>query len=129
MKDYNINGTIIIGCDHGYGNIKTAHSIFKTSVITSDTPPIFSRDYIEYQGKYYIKVILLIQNRNVRLNSCRLTDRIWLQTFSFIFGVIIRYLLPLRIRHHKPLATVRLPAGCGFRNRLSLPPVPMRHRG
>lgn len=25
MRDYNMNGTLIIGCDHGYGNIKAAH--------------------------------------------------------------------------------------------------------
>ena len=32
IKEYSIDGLDIIGCNHGNGNSKTAHSIFKTSV-------------------------------------------------------------------------------------------------
>ena len=45
---------MIIGVDHGYGNIKTAHRVFPTCVTKSDKAPIFSRDYLEYKEKFYI---------------------------------------------------------------------------
>ena len=32
LREYKINGTIIIGIDHGYGNIKTARRVFPTSI-------------------------------------------------------------------------------------------------
>src|SRR5574344_1802729 len=52
MRDYTMNGTLIIGCDHGYGNIKTAHFCFKASAEASETAPIFSKDYVKYEDKY-----------------------------------------------------------------------------
>ncbi len=54
IREYNINGTMIIGIDHGYGNIKSSRRVFSTNVIKSDSAPIFSKDYIEYDGKFYI---------------------------------------------------------------------------
>ena len=36
LREYKINGTIIIGIDHGYGNIKTARRVFPTSVQKMD---------------------------------------------------------------------------------------------
>lgn len=54
MREYSINGTLIIACDHGYGNIKTAHTCFKTSVEASETAPIFSKDYVKFEDKYYV---------------------------------------------------------------------------
>ena len=37
--NYMNNNPIIIGIDHGYGNIKTAHCCFPTGVIISDKEP------------------------------------------------------------------------------------------
>ena len=51
MKYY--KNQIIIGVDHGYGNIKTANHIFKTGVIKHDTEPPFTRNMLVYNGKYY----------------------------------------------------------------------------
>ena len=28
MRDYRIKDTLILACDHGYGNIKSCHSVF-----------------------------------------------------------------------------------------------------
>ncbi|MBO4610145.1 MAG: hypothetical protein J5696_09795 [Lachnospiraceae bacterium] len=56
IREYNINGKMIIGVDAGYGNYKTAHCIFPTAVIKSDQPSVFSRDYMEYDGAYYMHV-------------------------------------------------------------------------
>ncbi len=47
------NGTKIIGVDTGYGNIKTANTVTPTGLIKYDTPPIFSGNILEYNGKYY----------------------------------------------------------------------------
>lgn len=54
IKEYKIEDTIILGIDHGYGNIKTARKIFPTSVTTCDKEPAFAKDCIAYNGKYYI---------------------------------------------------------------------------
>ncbi len=48
------NNPIIIGIDHGYGNIKTAHCCFKTGVAVYDKEPTFKSNMLVYKGKYYI---------------------------------------------------------------------------
>ena len=51
----NQSGTpIVIGIDHGYGNIKTASSCFRTSVKAYDTEPTFTSNMLIYNGRYYI---------------------------------------------------------------------------
>ena len=45
---------IVIGIDHGYGNIKTASSCFRTSVKAYDTEPTFTSNMLVYNGRYYI---------------------------------------------------------------------------
>lgn len=50
-----IGGTkIIIGLDHGYGNMKTAHRVFRTGVECFGEEPIVSMNYIKYKDKYYV---------------------------------------------------------------------------
>ncbi len=44
----------VIAVDHGYGNIKTAHTFFKTGVTVCENEPVFKRDLLIYEGKYYI---------------------------------------------------------------------------
>lgn len=48
MKDF-----IIIGIDHGYGNIKTENYCFPTGVLRSDTPPTFDHNVLHYGDTYY----------------------------------------------------------------------------
>ena len=45
---------VIIALDHGYGNIKTAHAIFKTGVTVCEKEPTFSRNLLIYEEKYYL---------------------------------------------------------------------------
>ena len=45
---------IVIGIDHGYGNIKTASSCIRTSVKAYDTEPTFTSNMLIYIGRYYI---------------------------------------------------------------------------
>lgn len=42
IRDYTMNGTIIMGIDHGYGNIKTARTIFPSSA-QSNSEPAYSK--------------------------------------------------------------------------------------
>ncbi len=48
------NNPIIIGIDHGYGNIKTAHCCFKTGVAVYDKEPTFKNNLLIYNNKFYI---------------------------------------------------------------------------
>ena len=46
IREYNMNGTIILGVDNGYGNVKTAHRVFPTGIIKCDSEPVLSKEYI-----------------------------------------------------------------------------------
>lgn len=54
MTFMNNTSPIVIGIDHGYGNIKTAHCCFKTGVACYDKEPTFKSNLLVYNGKYYI---------------------------------------------------------------------------
>jgi len=47
------NNICIVGVDLGYGNIKTARTIFPTGLIVHNTEPIFSGKILQYGSKYY----------------------------------------------------------------------------
>lgn len=50
----NFYNTKIIGVDAGYGNMKTANFCFRTGIDTYETEPLFTRDMLTYNGKYYL---------------------------------------------------------------------------
>ena len=50
----NQNGIMIIGVDHGYGNIKTANCCFPTGIMSYDSEPLFTGDMLTYEGRYYL---------------------------------------------------------------------------
>ena len=52
MKEF--QEKLIVGIDHGYGNIKTANHCFKTGIMGYDTEPLFTKDMLEYDGRYYL---------------------------------------------------------------------------
>ena len=54
MRELRIDGTLILAVDHGYGNIKTANTIFSNGFVERDTEPVMSTDYLYYGGKYYV---------------------------------------------------------------------------
>lgn len=60
IREYNMNGILILGIDHGYGNIKTAHRVFPTALIKSEKAPTFSEDYLEYPKDVQIKNVKAI---------------------------------------------------------------------
>ncbi len=49
----NFNNICIVGVDLGYGNIKTARTIFPTGLTVHNTEPVFSGKILQYSGKYY----------------------------------------------------------------------------
>ena len=49
-----INEMKIIGIDHGYGNIKTANHCFQAGIMGYDQEPLFTRDMLTYDGRYYL---------------------------------------------------------------------------
>lgn len=50
----NLGNTMIIGIDHGYGNIKTANCCFGTGIIASDKEPVFKENLLGWNDKYYL---------------------------------------------------------------------------
>ncbi len=44
---------LIIGIDHGYGNIKTANTCFRAGVAAYEKEPIFAGDILKYDDVYY----------------------------------------------------------------------------
>ena len=51
MKKF--NEMVVIGIDHGYGNMKTANCCFPTGIMKSDTEPTFVGDLLIWNDKYY----------------------------------------------------------------------------
>lgn len=49
-----MNGFVVIGCDHGYGNTKTANHCFKTGVLRYDTEPTFAAYLLTFQNSNYL---------------------------------------------------------------------------
>ncbi len=53
MNFVNNTNPIIIGIDHGFGNIKTKNTCFRTGVTAHDKEPAFKNDLLIYEGRYY----------------------------------------------------------------------------
>lgn len=58
MKMMRMNGVaneeiMVIGVDHGYGNIKTANTCFQTGVTRYEKEPTFQNNLLVYDGRYY----------------------------------------------------------------------------
>ena len=54
MNNTNTNAPIIVGVDHGFGNIKTAHACFQTGVLSYDKEPTSKSNLLTYEGRYYV---------------------------------------------------------------------------
>ena len=50
MQEYRYRDSLVIGVDHGYGNMKTAHRVFPASV-TED--PQYGASVLTYEAKSY----------------------------------------------------------------------------
>ena len=45
---------VIIGLDHGYGNIKTANHCFKSGILSYESEPLFTKNMLVYGEKFYL---------------------------------------------------------------------------
>lgn len=50
---YEKENFMVIGIDHGYGNIKTANTCFRTGVTKYEKEPTFQNNLLVYEGMYY----------------------------------------------------------------------------
>ena len=53
MNPITKNPIVVIGVDHGYGNIKTANTCFPAGVVAYEKEPIFAGHVLIYNGTYY----------------------------------------------------------------------------
>ena len=53
MSNFNLSESVVIGIDHGYGNIKTARTCFQTGVTAHYQEPTFKSNLLVYGGRYY----------------------------------------------------------------------------
>ena len=53
MNPTNHTPTVVIGIDHGYGNIKTANTCFRAGVTAWDKEPLFRTDALFRNGVWY----------------------------------------------------------------------------
>lgn len=49
-----MNDTNIIGVDHGYAAMKTAHYSLPTGLVEYEYEPYTRKNVLEYDGKYYV---------------------------------------------------------------------------
>ena len=47
------NRPVVIGLDHGFGNVKTSHTCFKAGVTAHSAEPTFKSELLVYDGRYY----------------------------------------------------------------------------
>lgn len=52
MKRY--KNFLIVGIDHGYGNIKTANTVTPTGITKLDAAPTFTKNTLFFDGSYYL---------------------------------------------------------------------------
>ncbi|WP_394917050.1 hypothetical protein [uncultured Robinsoniella sp.] len=65
----NVKKDMVIGIDHGYGYMKTAHSIMKSGVKELPVEPPFSHNIIELEGKYYAVGQYIQKHRAVKTDT------------------------------------------------------------
>ncbi|MBO4523138.1 MAG: ParM/StbA family protein [Ruminococcus sp.] len=54
MKDLYIDGKLVIGVDHGYGNMKTRNTVFKSGVKKYSEDPAIATNVLQLDGMYYV---------------------------------------------------------------------------
>ncbi|MBD5085657.1 MAG: ParM/StbA family protein [Clostridiales bacterium] len=95
-----MNDTIIIGVDHGYAAMKTAHFSFPTGLVEYEHEPYTRKDVLEYDGRYYV----VGTGRQPLQKDKTVTEDYYLLTLAAIAK-------ELEHRQAGPVATVHLAAG------------------
>ncbi len=93
------NPTVVIGIDHGYGNIKTANTCFRAGVTVYDKEPFFIIGSLQYNIQKQNVVLLrllscaasTLQNRDIHGFSLDLRGKpiLWDEAFA-VFKLMVR---------------------------------------
>ena len=99
MKSY--RDTMIIGIDHGYGNVKTASCCFPTGISAFDDEPFFKDNLLIYQNRYY-----LIGEGHKAFTADKTVDE---ETYLLTLAAVARELHSRNLTEAKVLLAVGLP--------------------
>lgn len=99
MKSY--RDTMIIGIDHGYGNVKTAGCCFPTGISAFDDEPVFKDNLLIYQNRYY-----LIGEGHKAFAADKTVDE---ETYILTLAAMARELSSRNLTEAKVLLAVGLP--------------------
>ena len=95
-----MNDTNIIGVDHGYAAMKTAHFSFPTGLVEYEYEPYTRKNVLEYDGKYYV----VGSGRQPLQKDKTVTEDYYLLTLAAVAG-------ELAFRKADAVADVHLAAG------------------
>ena len=95
-----MNDTNIIGVDHGYAAMKTAHFSFPTGLVEYEYEPYTRKNVLEYEGKYYV----VGSGRQPLQKDKTVTEDYYLLTLAAVAG-------ELAFRKADAVADVHLAAG------------------
>lgn len=99
MKSY--RDTMIIGIDHGYGNVKTAGCCFPTGISAFDDEPVFKDNLLIYQNRHY-----LIGEGHKAFAADKTLDE---ETYLLTLAAVARELHSRNLTEAKVLLAVDLP--------------------
>lgn len=92
--------SMIVGVDHGYAAMKTAHFSFPSGLVAYEHEPYTLKDVLEYGGKFYV----VGSGRQALQKNKTQTEDYYLLTLAAIAK-------ELSFRHAKPAAEIHLAAG------------------
>ena len=121
------NEKTIIGVDHGYAAIKTAHCVFPTGLTAYNHEPYTRQDVLEYKGKWYV----CGTGRQPVQREKMANDTYYLLTLAAIAGELERRRLPHRctvaLASGLPLTSYGRQKG-SFKKYLLRSPQPVKYR-
>ena len=92
--------SMIVGVDHGYAAMKTAHFSFPPGLVAYEHEPYTLKDVLEYGGKFYV----VGSGRQALQKNKTQTEDYYLLTLAAIAK-------ELSFRHAEPAAEIHLVAG------------------
>ena len=92
--------SMIVGVDHGYAAMKTAHFSFPSGLVVYEHEPYTLKDVLEYGGKFYV----VGSGRQALQKNKTQTEDYYLLTLAAIAK-------ELSFRHAEPAAEIHLAAG------------------
>ena len=92
--------SMIVGVDHGYAAMKTAHFSFPSGLVAYEHEPYTLKDVLEYGGKFYV----VGSGRQALQKNKTQTEDYYLLTLAAIAK-------ELSFRHAEPAAEIHLAAG------------------